>query len=205
MKKSEIVELVKEVITEVKEEKKLNLILEGVTKEDINAVHESEKPLVNEAVVSIIVGAVLAAPKLMEYLGQVVKFIVKIFRKLFKGGGESEEGENTVSNWIEKNGHTLHKKYIKIVMKVVKLFGVAKTVWKEKQSGKVDIKKLKLTAEVLLNVAIAIAGASAIGGAVSAFSSGSPIIGAIESGLGGIKGVELAAAVKSIGPKLVGV
>ena len=205
MKKSEIVELVKEVITEVKEEKKLNLILEGVTKEDINAVHESEKPLVNEAVVSIIVGAVLAAPKLMEYLGQVVKFIVKIFRKLFKGGGESEEGENTVSNWIEKNGHTLHKKYIKIVMKVVKLFGVAKTVWKDKQSGKVDIKKLKLTAEVLLNVAIAIAGASAIGGAVSAFSSGSPIIGAIESGLGGIKGVELAAAVKSIGPKLVGV
>tara|TARA_B100000900_G_C20339165_1_gene617472 strand:- start:50 stop:667 length:618 start_codon:yes stop_codon:yes gene_type:complete len=205
MKKSEIVELVKEVITEVKEEKKLNLILEGVTKEDINAVHESEKPLVNEAVVSIIVGAVLAAPKLMEYLAQVVKFIVKIFRKLFKGGGESEEGENTVSNWIEKNGHTLHKKYIKIVMKVVKLFGVAKTVWKDKQSGKVDIKKLKLTAEVLLNVAIAIAGASAIGGAVSAFSSGSPIIGAIESGLGGIKGVELAAAVKSIGPKLVGV
>lgn len=205
MKKSEFAELVKEVITEVKEERKLNLILEGVTKKDINAVHESEKPLVNEAVVSIIVGAVLAAPKLMEYLAQVVKFIVKIFRKLFKGGGESEEGENTVSNWIEKNGHTLHKKYIKIVMRVVKLFGVAKTVWKDKQSGKVDIKKLKLTAEVLLNVAIAIAGANAIGGAVSAFSSGSPIIGAIETSLGGIKGVELAAAVKSIGPKLVGV
>ena len=205
MKKSEFAELVKEVITEVKEERKLNLILEGVTKKDINAVHESEKPLVNEAVVSIIVEAVLAAPKLMEYLAQVVKFIVKIFRKLFKGGGESEEGENTVSNWIEKNGHTLHKKYIKIVMRVVKLFGVAKTVWKDKQSGKVDIKKLKLTAEVLLNVAIAIAGANAIGGAVSAFSSGSPIIGAIETSLGGIKGVELAAAVKSIGPKLVGV
>ena len=205
MKKSQLQELVKEVITEVKEEKKLNLILEGVTKEDINAVHESEKSLVNEAVVSIIVGAVLAAPKLMEYLAQVVKFIVKIFRKLFKGGGESEEGENTVSNWIEKNGHTLHKKYIKIVMRVVKLFGVAKTVWKDKQSGKVDIKKLKLTAEVLLNVAIAIAGASAIGGAVSAFNSGSPIVAAIESGLGGVKGVELAAAVKSIGPKLVGV
>ena len=205
MKKSQLKELVKEVITEVKEEKKLNLILEGVTKEDINAVHESEKPLVNEAVVSIIVGAVLAAPKLMEYLAEVVKFIVKIFRKLFKGGGKSEEGENTVSNWIEKNGHTLHKKYIKIVMKVVKLFGVAKTVWKDKQSGKVDIKKLKLTAEVLLNVAIAIAGASAIGGAVSAFNSGSPIVAAIETGLGGVKGVELAAAVKSIGPKLVGV
>ena len=205
MKKSEIVSLIKEVITEVKEEKKLNLILEGVTKKDINAVHESEKPLVNEAVVSIIVGAVLAAPKLMEYLAQVVKFIVKIFRKLFKGGGESEEGENKVSNWIEKNGHSLHSKYIKIVIKVVKLFGVAKTVWKDKQSGKIDEKKLKLTAEVLLNVAIAIAGANAIGGAVSAFSSGSPIIGAIETGLGGIKGVELAAAVKSIGPKLVGV
>jgi len=205
MKKSEFVELIKEVITEVKEERKLNLILEGVTKEDINAVHESEKPLVNEAVVSIIVGAVLAAPKIMEYLAQVVKFIVKIFRKLFKGGGESEEGENKVSNWIKENGHSLHSKYIKIVMKVVKLFGVAKTVWKDKQSGQVDEKKLKLTAEVLLNVAIAIAGANAIGGAVSAFSSGSPIIGAIETGLGGIQGVELAAAVKSIGPKLVGV
>lgn len=205
MKKSQLQELIKEVLSEYKEEKQLNLILEGVTKKDIDAVHESEKPLVNEAVVSIIVGAVLAAPKLMEYLAQVVKFIVKIFRKLFKGGGKSEEGENTVSNWIEKNGHTLHKKYIKIVMRVVKLFGVAKTVWKDKQSGKVDIKKLKLTAEVLLNVAIAIAGASAIGGAVSAFNSGSPIVAAIESGLGGVKGVELAAAVKSIGPKLVGV
>ena len=205
MKKSEFVELIKEVITEVKEERKLNLILEGVTKEDINAVHESEKPLVNEAVVSIIIGAVLAAPKLMEYLAQVVKFVVRIFKPFTNKDGNFEDGENKVSSWIEKNGHTLHSKYIKIVMKVVKLFGVAKTVWKDKQSGEVDEKKLKLTAEVLLNVAIAIAGASAIGGAVSAFNAGSPIIGAIESGLGGVKGVELAAAVKSIGPKLVGV
>ena len=205
MKKSEIVKLIKEVITEVKEERKLNLILEGVTKEDINAVHESEKPLVNEAVVSIIIGAVLAAPKLMEYLAQVVKFVVRIFKPFTNKDGNFEDGENKVSSWIEKNGHTLHSKYIKIVMKVVKLFGVAKNVWKDKQSGEVDEKKLKLTAEVLLNVAIAIAGASAIGGAVSAFNAGSPIIGAIESGLGGVKGVELAAAVKSIGPKLVGV
>jgi hypothetical protein len=205
MKKSEFVKLIKEVITEVKEERKLNLILEGVTKEDINAVQESEKPLVNEAVVSIIIGAVLAAPKLMEYLAQVVKFVVRIFKPFTNKDGNFEDGENKVSSWIEKNGHTLHSKYIKIVMKVVKLFGVAKTVWKDKQSGEVDEKKLKLTAEVLLNVAIAIAGASAIGGAVSAFNAGSPIIGAIESGLGGVKGVELAAAVKSIGPKLVGV
>jgi len=205
MKKSEFVKLIKEVITEVKEERKLNLILEGVTKEDINAVQESEKPLVNEAVVSIIIGAVLAAPKLMEYLAQVVKFVVRIFKPFTNKDGNFEDGENKVSSWIEKNGHTLHSKYIKIVMKVVKLFGVAKTVWKDKQSGEVDEKKLKLTAEVLLNVAIAIAGASAIGGAVSAFNAGSPIIGAIESGLGGVKGVELAAAVKSIGPKLLGV
>lgn len=205
MKKSQLQELVREVITEVKEERKLNLILEGVTKEDINAVQESEKPLVNEAVVSIIIGAVLAAPKLMEYLAQVVKFVVRIFKPFTNKDGNFEDGENKVSSWIEKNGHTLHSKYIKIVMKVVKLFGVAKTVWKDKQSGEVDEKKLKLTAEVLLNVAIAIAGASAIGGAVSAFNAGSPIIGAIESGLGGVKGVELAAAVKSIGPKLVGV
>lgn len=204
MKKSQLQELVKEVLSEYKEEKQLNLILEGVTKEDINAVQESEKPLINEALVSIVVGAILAAPKLMEYLAQVVKFIVKVFRKLFKGGGENEEGENTVSNWIEKNGHTLHKKYLKIVMRVVKVTGMAKSVWKDKESGKVDIKKLKLTAEVLLNVAIAVAGASAIGGAYSAMSSGSPIVAAIETGLGGVKGAELAAAVKSLGPKLVG-
>ena len=96
MKKSQLQELVKEVISEYKEDaalKQLNLILEGVTKEDINAVQESEKPLINEALVSIVVGAILAAPKLMEYLAQVVKFIVKVFRKLFKGGGENEEGE----------------------------------------------------------------------------------------------------------------
>ena len=204
MKKSQLQELVKEVLSEYNEEKQLNLILEGVTKEDINAVQESEKPLINEALVSIVVGAILAAPKLMEYLAQVVKFIVKVFRKLFKGGGENEEGENTVSNWIEKNGHTLHKKYLKIVMRVVKVTGMAKSVWKDKESGKVDIKKLKLTAEVLLNVAIAVAGASAIGGAYSAMSSGSPIVAAIETGLGGVKGAELAAAVKSLGPKLVG-
>ncbi len=205
MKKSQLQELVKEVLSEYKEEKQLNLILEGVTREDIKAVHESEKPLLNEAVVSIIIGAVLAAPKLMEYLAQVVRFIVRIFKPFKNKEGEIEQGENKISDWIEKNGHSLHKKYIKIVMKVVKLFGVAKSVWKDKQSGKVDIKKLKLTAEVLLNVAIAVAGASAIGGAYSAMSSGSPIIAAIETGLGGVKGVELAAAVKSIGPKLVGV
>jgi hypothetical protein len=205
MKKSQLQELVREVITEVKEERKLNLILEGITKEDINAVHESEKPLVNEAAVSIIVGTILAAPKLMEYVAQLIKFVVKIFRKLFKGGGEDEEGENKISNWIENNGHSLHRKYIKIVMRFVKLTGLAKAVWKDKQSGKVDVKKLKLTAEVVLNIAIAIAGTNAIGAAHSALTSGSPIIAAIEGGLGGIKGVELAAAVKSIGPKVVGV
>lgn len=192
-----------DVILEDKEVYQLNRILEGVTEKDIKAVHESEKPLLNEALVSIIIGAVMAAPKIIEYLAQVIRFIVKIFKPLKNKDGDFEQGQNKVSDWIEKQGHTLHHKYIHVVMKVVKFMGVAKSVWKNKETGKVDKKKLELTAEILLNVAIAIAGVSAIGGAVGALKAGSPIIAAIESGLGGIKGAELAAAVKQIGPKLL--
>ena len=132
-----------DVILEDKEVYQLNRILEGVTEEDIKAVHESEKPLLNEALVSIIIGAVMAAPKIIEYLAQVIRFIVKIFKPLKNKDGDFETGENKVSDWIEKQGHTLHHKYIHVVMKVVKLLGVAKSVWKNKETGEVDKKKLE--------------------------------------------------------------
>ena len=192
-----------DIILEDKEVYQLNRILEGVTEEDIKAVHESEKPLLNEALVSIIIGAVMAAPKIIQYIGQVVKFIVKIFKPLKNKDGDFETGENKVSDWIEKQGESLHHKYIHVVEKMVKFLGVAKSVWKDKETGNIDKEKLHLTAEIVLNVAIAVAGVSAVGGSIAALKSGSPIIAAIESGLGGIKGAELAAAIKQIGPKLL--
>lgn len=189
------------IIAEYHEEVELDSLLEEVTDQDRELVKESETKLLNEAsITSIVIGAVLAAPKLLEYLSKIVAFVAKIFRKFVKGDQDAT-GENKVTDWLHSKGHTLHSKYLKLVIKAVKLFGVASSVWKN-EDGSVDEAKLKLTAEVLLNVAIAIAGSAAIYGAVGAAVKGKAVFAAIEGSLGAIKADELATAVKELGPKI---
>ena len=155
---------------------------------------KEEKDQLEEAVGGLIAGAILSAPKLIALLGKLIKKIAKFF-----GKDTSEEG---IAAKIEKAGENLEKKYIKLLMKAIKLTGLAKKVW-TKEDGSVDQDELHDTAEVVFAVILAVAAISAGGGALSAFKDGSAIFGAIETGLTGIKSAEIAQIIGKIGSKLV--
>ena len=86
-------------------------------------------------------------------------------------------------------------------MKAIKLTGLAKKVW-TKEDGSIDENELHDTAEVVFAVILAIAAISATGGAISAFKEGSALFAAIEGGLTGIKGAEIAGILGKVGSKL---
>ena len=102
---------------------------------------------------------------------------------------------------IEKAGENLEKKYIKFLMKAIKLTGLAKKVW-TKEDGSIDENELHDTAEVIFAVILAVAAISATGGAFSAFKEGSTLFAAIEGGLTGVKGSEIATILSKVGSKL---
>jgi len=154
---------------------------------------KEEKEQIDEAIGGLIAGGILSAPKLIALLGKLIKKIQGFF-----GKEASEEG---IAAKIEKAGENLEKKYIKILMKIVKITGMAKSVWK-KEDGSVDNEKLHDTAEVLFAVILTIAAAAAGGTAISALKDGAGLIAAIEGGLTGIKGGEILAIVQKIAPKL---
>jgi len=154
---------------------------------------KEEKEQIDEAIGGLIAGGILSAPKLIALLGKLIKKIQGLF-----GKEASEEG---IASKIEKAGENLEKKYIQLLMKAIKLTGIAKSVWK-KEDGSVDKEKLHDTAEVIFAVILTVAAAAAGGTAISALKDGAGIIAAIEGGLTGIKGSEILAIVQKIGPKL---
>jgi len=144
------------------------------------SVITEEKEVLTEEITSLVVGGLLAAPKLMEWLGKAIKFIGK---KLLG------KDENKIADWIINKGHKWESLYIKAITAAVKLTGFAKQVWK-KEDGSIDEQKLVLTAKVLFAVILAVAGGMAI---KSALSSSSPVIQALESTFAGVKMSEIAA------------
>jgi len=120
----------------------------------------------------------LAAPKVLEWIGKATKFIVG---KL--GKDESQAAQN-----ITKFAHKWEGFYVGSIEKVIKATGVAKNVWKN-EDGFIDSDKLHTTAKVLYAVILAVAAGYAVNGVLS---SNSAVIKAIESAIGGVKGVEIA-------------
>jgi hypothetical protein len=182
-------------------ENEINLIFEeffaSITEEDllVEEVTTEEKEQVNEGIGLVIAGAILSAPKIINLLGKLIKRIQKLLGKT-----PSEDG---VAAWIEKQGKNLEGKYVKVLMKAIKLFGIAKNVWTDKKTGEVNEEKLEDTAEVILAIVLMVAGALAGVGGFEALESGSNIVAAIEGSLTGIKGAEILGIVKKVGPKLV--
>lgn len=198
-----------QVLLESKEERGLRIALEQPLLENVDfefneietfTLTEEEKAVLSEAVATII-GAILAAPKILEYIGRIVQWVVKIFRKLVgKPSPDNEEGENAVAEKIKQVAHKWHGMYVFVIKKIVKVSGFQSEFWAP--DGKTDEDKLKLTAEILLNVAIAVAAGFAVYGAVTYAASGKTMMSALEISLGSVKADELALAVKKIGPKL---
>jgi hypothetical protein len=154
------------------------------------AIIAEEKEVLKEAVSSLVIGGLLAAPKLIEWLGKAIKFIGK------KLAGKDE---NKIADWIINFGHTWEKIYIKVLVNAVKLTGFASQVWKNKD-GSVDEQKLVLTAKVLFAVILAVAGSMAIKGVLN---SNSAIIQALESTFAGVKVTEIAGIANKIKSKII--
>ena len=172
-----------------------------------DSLTEEEKQQLNEIEpISLTIGLILSAPKIIELLGKLIKGAVSIFKKVKNklGFGDSEDvsGENKATAWLEKNAHKLHDKYIGIIKKSVKLLGFASKVWKDPKTGKVDDDKLKLVAEVLLLVSIGIAAGYSFTGGIGALKAGHPIVAALEGGLASIKSSEIANILSKVGPKI---
>ena len=148
--------------------------------EDLSeAVITEEKEIIDEAIGSLVVGGLLAAPKLVEWLGGAIKFLAKKFLG---------KDETKVADWIIKKGKKWEGLYIKAISAAVKLTGFAKQIWK-KEDGSIDEQKLVLTSKVLFAVILAVAGGMAVKGVLSANSA---IIQALESTFAGVKAVEIA-------------
>ena len=160
-----------------------------------NLVKEEKEQLEEGA--GLIISTILSFPKLLALLGKLIKKVAKFFGK--------DTTAEKAAEWIEKKGHQLEKKYVKFIMKIIKVTGFAKKVWK-KEDGKVDMIKLKETAEILLAVVLAVAAFSAGNTAYSEITgaNGSAVLGAVEGVLSGIKTSEVAQIVAKVGPKLAG-
>ena len=180
-------------LTEAQVHEEINIIFKEFLNDPINENIIEDKTQLEESALGLIAGGLLSAPKLLTLLGKLIKKIAKLF-----GKDTSEEG---VAAKIEKTGENLEKKYIKLLMKAIKLTGLAKKVW-TKEDGSVDQDELHDTAEVVFAVILAIAAISATGGAISAFKDGSALFGAIETGLTGIKSAEIAGILGKVGSKL---
>ena len=160
-----------------------------------NLVKEEKEQLEEGA--GLIISTILSFPKLLALLGKLIKKVARLFGK--------DTSAEKAAEWIEKKGEGLERKYIKFLMKIIKATGFAKKIWK-KEDGKVDMIKLKETAEILMAVILVVAAFMAGNTAYSEITgtNGSTILGAVEGVLSGIKTSEVAQIVAKVGPKLAG-
>jgi hypothetical protein len=147
--------------------------------QDLSSLDEIKEQPIEESVVGLVASGLLAAPKLIEWLGKAIKFISKPF---------IGKDENTVAKNIIKFGHKWEKLYLKAIIAAIKFTKFGKQLWML-PDNKIDEQKLVTVAKILYGVILSIAAGSAL---KTVLSSSHPILTAIESALGGVKAVEIA-------------
>jgi hypothetical protein len=148
--------------------------------ESLEEIKDEDQPKqLNESVIGIITSGLLAAPKIIEWIGKIISFITKPFRK--------EKDENVIAKKIIHFAHKWEKLYIKTIIWGVKKTKFVKKLWMD-NSGNIDEQKLLTVAKYIYAGILAAAMTNAIG---TVLGSSSPIIKGIESALGGIKGTEI--------------
>ena len=145
----------------------------------------TEGETLNESITGLVVGGLLAAPKILEWIGKSINWIAK------KLAGKDEV---KIATWIEKNDHKGEKLYIKAIVGAIKLTGFASKIWK-KEDGSIDEQKLLTTAQVLYVVILAIAAAGAV---KTVLGPNSVVIKALESTFGSIKVGEIVSFIGKI-------
>ena len=183
--------------TDIKEEDSTDSALSMAYKEmksGLSALkgYKAEKPKnegqLNESVTAMVVSGLLAAPKIIEWIGKGVGFLVKSF---------SKKDESSIGKSIEKFGHKWEKFYMSLIKGAIKLTGFLESNWKK--GKEVDEEKLELIAKVIFAVILAVAAGNAL---KTVLSPASPAIKAIEATFGGIKAAEIATIAKTVANKL---
>jgi len=123
---------------------------------------------INESVtVLTIIGALLAAPKLIELLAKGFGKLISVFKSIIKPGqAKTEEGQSAAVEAIIHFTHKWHKAYIKGVKGLLKITGLFR-----KAGIKGDAEQERAAALIFYTIVAILAVYSGIG-AVSAFKSG---------------------------------
>jgi len=142
------------------------------------AIITEEEAVLNEAVdPAFVISGLLAAPKLLEWIGAAIKGIAKKFGK----------NETKIANWIIKKGRKWEKLYLKAIIAAVKFTGFAKGQWKRKD-GDIDRQKLVTTAKIIYLVIIVTAASLSVGKILKVHSA---VIMALDSLFVGVKVSEI--------------
>lgn len=147
----------------------------------LDEIKDNEQPQeLNESIIALIASGLLAAPKIIEWIGKAIGFISKPFQK--------DKNENAVAEKISHFAHKWEKLYIKAIIWVVKKTKFVQQIWMS-PDGKIDEQKLIVIAKYLYAAILAVAMGQAIG---AVLGPASPIIKAIEGSLGSVKAIEIA-------------
>jgi hypothetical protein len=147
----------------------------------LDEIKDDEQPQeLNESVVALIASGLLAAPKIIEWIGKAIAFISKPFKK--------DKDEKAIAEKIVHFAHKWEKVYIKAIIWVVKKTKFVQQIWMT-PDGKVDEQKLLVVAKYIYAGILAIAMGQAMG---AVLGPASPVMKAIEGSLGGVKAIEIA-------------
>jgi hypothetical protein len=148
--------------------------LSSLEKGEYESTVTTEGELLKESVTGLVVGGLLAAPKILEYIGQGINWIA---RRL------AGKDESKIASWIVKNAHKWEKLYIRAIIGAIKLTGFASKIWK-KEDGSIDEQKLVTTAQVLYVIILAVAAGAAV---KTVLGPNSAVIKALEGAFGTVK------------------
>ena len=158
---------------------------------------------VNESVTAItIIGALLAAPKIVELIVKGISKLVNVFKKLYKPN-QAKNDQEGMANTIIEFTHKWHKVYINGLKGLLKLTGVFK------KAGITQEADQQKAAEAIYYVIVAGLAVYSGVGAVSAFKSAAAGSGhaagfslaAFEAAMASIKSSEVATFVGKLGLK----
>ena len=175
------------------------------SQEELQQDVDQSSPELNEALGAVaIVGALLAAPKVVELIVKSFQGVTNLFKKLFKPGqAKSPQDQEEMATTIIEFTHKWHKAYIKGLKWILKTTGLFRKV-----GIKDEAQQLK-AAEAIYYVLIASLAVYSGVGAVSAFKSaaagaangGSFSLGAFEAAMASIKSTEVAEFIGKLGLK----
>jgi hypothetical protein len=184
-KKLEDEDAIQDVIDDNPEIKKL--AKECYSRARKRALNESHfKKLIKEEPITLAIGILLAAPKLMEIIGKVTKVVSKAL------GGEGKAGEK-----LEHVGHKMHEAYLKSIIQLLKgMVWIKNQISKNKT--KVPDEVYTKYAKVIYIVVVATLGGVSAVGAVNAIQGAQLPMSIIESILAAVKSGEVATELPSI-------